>query len=96
MADDEIGGDAANAQRCIQRERRRDERRLLHLGVHELFGRRVEAERLQVEAGGLGALVVHGHCLGNRLGHVLPHAGLEGALSWEHECDLRHGVAPVV
>ena len=53
VADDVVRDDSARAQRRIERKRRRDQRRLLHLGVDQSLDRAVEAELLQVHPGGL-------------------------------------------
>ena len=90
VADDVVRLDPARAQRGEHGEARGDERRLLHLGLDEVLERRVEAELLQVEPGGLAAALEHRHRLGHRLGDVTAHPGLERALAGEAERDLRH------
>ena len=55
MPDDDVGLDAALAQRGEDREAGRDEGGLLHLGLDELLERRLEAQVLEVEARSLAA-----------------------------------------
>ena len=90
--------DAALAQRGQHGEARRDERRLLHLGLHELLLRRLEAEAHEVEAGGLARALVDLHRLRHGLGDLPAHARLERALAREAKCDLRraHPSPPAV
>ena len=72
------------------RERRRDERRLLHRGVDELLGVGVEAEALEIEAARLAPAPEDVHRRRNRLREVAAHPGLERALAREAERDLVH------
>ena len=90
MADHEVGLHAALLQGCQHRERRRDERRLLHRRVHEILGVAVEAELLEVEPAGRAAALEDRSRSGNGLGEVAAHAGLDRPLAWEAEGDLAH------
>src|SRR5581483_9639714 len=96
VADDDVWADAARTERRVEREAGGDERRLLHLGVDEILDRPVEAELLQVHAGGVARLRVDRHRLGDRLGDLPAHPCLGRTLPGEHEGDLRHTRAPVV
>ena len=90
VADDEVRLHTAFTQGCEHGERRRDERRLLHRGVHELLCVGVEAEALEIEAGRRTRAPEDVHRGGHRLREVAAHAGLERALAREAERDLAH------
>ena len=90
VADDEVGLDAPVAQSCEHRERRRDERRLLHRRVEQLLGLGVETEALEVEPARLAAAPEDVHRGRHRFGEIAAHSGLERALSGEAEGDLAH------
>ena len=66
------------------------ERGLLVLRLDEFRHRRVEAELLEVDAGGCASVAEHLPCLGHCLDDLAAHALLERALSRKHEGDLRH------
>src|SRR6266498_3306288 len=90
MSDDEVRFDPTRPNRLVDREARRDERRLLVLRLDHLGERRLETQRDQVDARRLAALAKDGHRLGHRLDNLAPHPFLEGALPGKHECDLGH------
>ena len=90
VADDDVRLEALGPDRRQDRKRRRDQRRLLHLGVDELLERGVEAELLEIEAGGLAARAIDVHRGRNGLGELAAHAGLERSLPRETECNLAH------
>src|SRR5204863_3810795 len=69
-------------------EARRDERRLLDVGLHELLLRRLETQPCEVEPGSLARTPVHVHRLRHRVGDLPAHAHLERALAWKAKCDL--------
>src|SRR6478672_5547224 len=76
-------------------EARRDERRLLHLRLHELSLGRLEAEVHEIQARRLAPLLEHLHRLGKGLRELTAHARLERSLAREAERDLaavRHSV----
>ena len=90
MADDEVGLDAALVQGGEHRERRRNERRLLHRGVVELLGVGVEAQTLEVEPARLAPAPKTSIAAGIASANVPAHPGLERALAREAEGDLVH------
>ena len=90
VPDHDVGLDPLGPDRGQDGEARRDERRLLHLGLDERLERRVEAELLEIEPGGLAPDPVDVHRCGHRLGELAAHARLEGALPRETERDLAH------
>ena len=90
VTDDEVRLESLGPDRSQDGERRRDQRRLLHLGVDQLVERSVEAELLEIEAGGLTAGAIDVHRSGNGLGELTAHAGLERPLARETECNLAH------
>ena len=92
VADDDVGLEPLGADRGQDGEARRDERRLLHLGLDELLERRVEAELLQIEARCLAADPVDLHRLGHRLGELAAHPGLERTLAGETESNFAHSI----
>ena len=96
VADDDVGLESALPHRGENRQARRDERRLLHLGLDEILERRLEAELLEIEAGGLRADAVHLPGDGERFCDVPAHAHLERPLSGETERDLAHRGLPFV
>ena len=92
VADDDVGLEPLGPDRRQDGEARRDERRLLHLGLDELLERRVEAELLEIEPRCLAADPVDLHRGRHRLGELAAHAGLERTLARETESDLAHSV----
>ena len=94
VPDDEVGMDPVRADRLVDREARRHERRLLQLRVEQLLDRVVETDLLEVEPGRGAAGLVDGHRLGHGLGDVASHPGLVRALAREHEGDLAHAATP--
>ena len=93
MADDIVGLEPARTDRGEDCERGGDERRLLHGGVEQLGGVAVETETFEVELRGAASALVHRARLGDRVGDVAAHAGLDGALTGEAEGNL-HAAAP--
>ena len=77
MADDDVRLDALLADGREDREARRDERRLLHLGLDELLQGRLEAEMREIHPGRLRADPVDVHRLRHGLGDLASHADLE-------------------
>ena len=96
VADDVVRFVTARTQRREDRERRRDERRLLHGRVEQLVSVAVEAELRQVEPRRLAAAVVHVAGLRHRFGDVAAHARLHRALPREAERDLAHAAISFV
>ena len=96
VPDDEVRLDAANADRLVDREARRHERRLLVLGLDELRHRRVEAELLEIDARRLAAVPEDLPRLGHGLDDLAPHPFLERALARKHECHLHCDLIPSV
>ena len=92
VADDDVRLEPRLADRREDREARRDERRLLHLGLDEVLERRVEAELLEIEARCLAPDPVDVHRGRYGLRDLAAHACLEGALPREAESDLFHPV----
>ena len=90
VADHEVSLDAALLQRREHREGGRHERGLLHRGVDELVGVRVEAEALEIETGHCAPSPEDVHCGRDRFREVPAHAGLDRALAREAEGDLVH------
>ena len=76
MADHVVGHDPTRADRLVDREARRDERRLLQPRVEHVLHGAVEADLLEVEPGGYAAGLVDGHRLRHSLGDVASHPGL--------------------
>src|SRR5215208_8058147 len=93
MADDEVRGDAASADRLARGQACRDERGLLDLRLDHLVERRVETKLPQVESRRLAALVENGSGLRGRLHDLTAHAFDQRALAGEHEGDLGHAAA---
>ena len=93
MADDVVGLDPALADRSEDRERGCDEGGLLHGRVEQLLLLAVEAQALEVEAGGAAPALEDGHGRRDGLGDVPAHAGLRRALTREAKRDLAQ-VAP--
>src|SRR5579884_1360868 len=96
MPDDDVRLDPACPERGVEREARRDERWLLHLGVDEVLHGPLEAQLLQVHARSVRGLVEDRHRLRDGLGDLPPHACLHRALPGKHERRLGHAAAPVV
>ncbi len=94
VADDEVGVQPSHVQRREDGEARRDERRLLDVRADELVERRLEAQALEIEPGGLAPFAKDLHRLGHRFGDLATHAHLERALSGEAECDLHEPTFP--
>src|SRR5205814_4407736 len=96
MADHEVRLDSAGADGRQHREARRDEGRLLHRGVVQLLGLRLEAQPCEIEPARLAPAPEDVHRLRHRLGDVAAHAGLERSLPGEAERDLLHHVSLIV
>ena len=92
VTDDDVGLEPALTHRSEDRQGRRDQRRLLHLGVDEILERGLEAQPLEVEARGLRADAIHLSSGRERVGDVLAHAHLERPLSGEAERDLHRSL----
>ena len=90
MTDDEVGLQPPGANRGEDRQARRDERGLLHLRLDELELRRLEGEVEEIEIGRATGELQHLERLGDSLGDLTSHAGLERSLAGETECDLSH------
>ena len=72
VTDDDVGLEPALTHRSEDRQARRNQRRLLHLGVDEILERGLEAQPLEVEARGLRADAIHLPCGWERIGDVRP------------------------
>jgi hypothetical protein len=96
VADHEIRFDAALVQSREHRERRRDESGLLHRGVEQRLGVRVEAQMLEVETTRLASSPEDVQRSRHGLREVAAHARLERALAREAEGDLAHAARPIV
>ncbi len=94
VPDHDVGLDPLGPDRGQDGKARRDERRLLHLGLDECFERGVEAELLEIEPGGLAPDPVDVHRCGHRFGELAAHARFEGTLPRETERDLAHRFLP--
>ena len=90
VPDDDVGLEAPLAHGGEDGEARRDERRLLDLRLDELLERRLEAQALEVEAGGLGPEAIDLAGGRERLGDVPPIPISRDPLAGEAERDLAH------
>src|SRR6266545_2574601 len=87
MADDEVGLQAALPDRRQDGEARRDERRLLHLRLDKLFLGRAETQSHEIDSRSFAPAFEDLRRLGDPLGDLPAHAGLQRALAREAEGD---------
>src|SRR6266513_2313755 len=87
MADDVVGLDPPGLQGRQHGKACRNERRLLDGGIDELVLTSLEAKMPKVETGRLATDLVDLHRLGERLGDLAAHTGLQRALPRKTERD---------